>query len=51
MIVYDGKVIVKILKKHLDDVEPYYTILMPDGTERQTVAAKLKSLPRQLLSR
>ena len=33
---------VKIVKTHTDDVEPYYTVRMPDGTERQTVASKLR---------
>ena len=33
--------LVTIVKKHYDDVPPYYTIRMSNGNERQTVEDKL----------
>ena len=33
--------LVTIVKKHYDDVPPYYTIHMSNGNERQTVEDKL----------
>ena len=33
--------LVTIVKKHFDDVPPYYTIRMSNGNERQTVEDKL----------
>ena len=33
--------LVTIVKKHFDDVPPYYTIRMLNGNERQTVEDKL----------
>lgn len=36
--------VVKIAKIHLEDPPPYYTIVMPDGVERQTVRDKLTRL-------
>jgi len=33
--------IVSIIQVHNDDSEPYYTIRMKDGTEKQTIRSKL----------
>ena len=33
--------LVTIVKKHFDDIPPYYTIRMSNGNERQTVEDKL----------
>ena len=33
--------LVTIIKKHFDDIPPYYTIRMSNGNERQTVEDKL----------
>ena len=35
---------VKILKVHYDDTPPYYTIELPDGTEKQTLRGRIDSL-------
>ena len=32
---------VTILQVHYDDIEPYYTIKMKDGTEKQTIKNNL----------
>ena len=37
------KVEVTVVKVYFDDPPPYYTIRMPDGTERATVRARLES--------
>ena len=40
----DEKVLAKIVKIHYDDVEPYYTIMLPDGSEKQTIYARLTKI-------
>eukprot|EP00658_Telonema_sp_P-2_P032495 TRINITY_DN24051_c0_g1_i2.p1 TRINITY_DN24051_c0_g1~~TRINITY_DN24051_c0_g1_i2.p1 ORF type:complete len:481 (-),score=103.83 TRINITY_DN24051_c0_g1_i2:336-1778(-) len=35
---------VTVLKAHYDEVPPYYTVRMPDGREKQTIADKLESI-------
>jgi hypothetical protein len=39
--IYKNKQIVKILKIHYDDIDPYYTILV-NNKERQTTKKNLK---------
>ena len=38
---------VKILSIHYDDLEPYYTILLPDGTEKQTISKYLFQIKKK----
>ena len=33
---------VLVLKKHFDDITPYYTIRMSDGREKQTIAENMQ---------
>ena len=40
----DQKVLAKIIKIHHDDVEPYYTIRLQDGSEKQTIYARLTKI-------
>ena len=40
----DEKVLAKIVKIHYDDIEPYYTIMLPDGSEKQTIYARLTKI-------
>ncbi len=40
----DEKVLAKIVKIHYDDFEPYYTIMLPDGSEKQTIYARLTKI-------
>ncbi len=41
----DEKVLAKIVKIHYDDDEPYYTIRLQDGSEKQTIYSRLKKIP------
>ena len=40
----DEKVLAKIVKIHYDDDEPYYTIRLQDGSEKQTIYSRLKKI-------
>ena len=40
----DGEQLCSILKVHHDDIEPYYTIRLPDGRERATTHSRLEAL-------
>ena len=40
----DQKVLAKIIKIHHDDVEPYYTIRLQDGSEKQTIYNRLTKI-------
>ena len=35
---------VELVKIHLDDIIPYYTVKMPDNREKQTIGNKLKKI-------
>ena len=43
----DEKVLAKIVKIHYDDDEPYYTIRLQDGSEKQTIYSRLKKIESQ----
>ena len=44
----DGEQLCSVLKVHHDDIEPYYTLRLPDGRERATTRERLEAVQNEV---